>query len=582
MRRVRFTLLSLCAALVLQLTLFAEEEHPLAPLDVSSPRATLRSFNKACEDAYNAVITKRKKSLSRRTARTDVHAQRVMSCLDVSELPQFIRDSRGREVIVCLKEVLDRIDLPREKDIPDAKDIAGIEVVPPPEHWTIPNTEITLSRIQEGPRKGSYVFNAATVNRAIAFYDRVKHLPYKEGATEGLLEWYLSEPGYKWIDDLVSHLPPVWRKRVGGQAVWQWLGVVITSILAVAIMLACYRVGRNLMTKGAERRPLRYGLTLFFPIVAMMVPLEARDFMYEGLNITGHALVTIKFTANIIFLMALIVTILGAGTRFGEIIIASPKIHPQGIDAQFIRLIWRMLSIVAAIIAFLEGGQNMGIPLTTLLAGAGVAGMAVALAAQDTLKNVFGSMMIFLDKPYRIGERILVKGYDGIVEEIGLRSTKIRMLTGHLTTIPNDEMARSDVENVARRPHIRRILDIPLPIDIGADKAQRAVDIVKEILDNHEGQQGDFVPRVWLSDFKRDCIILRVILWYHPAKYWDFVAFSEKLNKQIMEHFESEGIRFALPTTLSYLAQDEKHPLEVKREGERKDQGSSVKGGERG
>jgi MscS family membrane protein len=66
--------------------------------------------------------------------------------------------------------------------------------------------------------------------------------------------------------------------------------------------------------------------------------------------------------------------------------------------------------------------------------------------------------------PYRIGERIVVKGYDGVVEEVGLRSTKIRMLTGHLTTIPNEEMARCDIENIGRRPSIRRVSDIPVPL----------------------------------------------------------------------------------------------------------------------
>ena len=96
-------------------------------------------------------------------------------------------------------------------------------------------------------------------------------------------------------------------------------------------------------------------------------------------------------------------------------------------------------SIVAAVIVFLEGGKYLGIPLTTLLASAGVGGVAVALAAQDSLKNFFGTMMIILDKPYRLDERIVIKGYDGFVEEIGLRSTKLRLLNGHQATIPNED-----------------------------------------------------------------------------------------------------------------------------------------------
>ena len=195
------------------------------------------------------------------------------------------------------------------------------------------------------------------------------------------------------------------------------------------------------------------------------------------------------------------------------------------------------------------------------MAGAGVGGLALALAAQDMLKNVFGSIMISLDKPYRIGERILVKGYDGVVEEVGLRSTKIRMLTGHQTTIPNEEMARSDIENVGRRPHIRRISDIPVPLDTPHEKVDQAVKLVRGILENHEGMHADFPPRVFFNDFNRDSFNIRMIVWYHPAKYWDYLAFCQDVNQRIVEAFDANGIRFAPPTTATYLAQEEDRTL---------------------
>ena len=129
------------------------------------------------------------------------------------------------------------------------------------------------------------------------------------------------------------------------------------------------------------------------------------------------------------------------------------------------RIVSRLLSISLAVLVFIEGGQYLGIPVTTLLASAGVGGLAVALAAQDTLRNLFGTIMLMADKPFRVGERIVVDDYDGIVEEIGLRSTRIRLLTGHLVTIPNDTLARTDIENVGRRPYIRRVADMRIPLD---------------------------------------------------------------------------------------------------------------------
>jgi MscS family membrane protein len=196
-----------------------------------------------------------------------------------------------------------------------------------------------------------------------------------------------------------------------------------------------------------------------------------------------------------------------------------------------------------------------------LLAGAGVVGMALALSAQDVLKNIFGSIMIILDKPFVVGERIKAKNYDGVVEEIGLRSTKIRLLSGHQAVIPNEDMARSDIENIGRRPYIRRVSAIALPINIGSAKARRAVEIVTGLLDGHEGFNPAFPPRVWLNEFARDHLELRMIYWYHPPNYWDYTAHADRINRQILDAFEKEGITIALPAFTTRIEDATAMPL---------------------
>jgi MscS family membrane protein len=207
--------------------------------------------------------------------------------------------------------------------------------------------------------------------------------------------------------------------------------------------------------------------------------------------------------------------------------------------------------------------DNLGFRVSTLLAGLGVGGLAVALAAQDTLKNLLGSIMILLDKPYKVGQRIVVKGHDGVVEEIGLRSTKMRLLTGHLTTIPNDEMARIDIENIGSRPHIRRLTNITIPYDTPPDKVERSVKIIENILEDHEGMSPEFPPRVYFNEFNPYSLNILMIYWYHPPAYWDFLAFNQRINTQIMHEFENEGIDFAFPTTTTYLASDDHRPLQL-------------------
>ncbi len=555
-------ILILATLLVTRHALAEEISHPLEPADTSSPRATLTSFIDFCNDVY-ADIRNQKRSVVRKDEELVFHARQIVRCLDLSEQPAYLRDHVGREAAVCLKEVLDRIELPPPHWIPDAAAVRRATPEGDPLRWTVPHTAIAIAKVQQGPRRGEFLFTPDTVERAAEFYERVKDLPYRPGASEGFYNWFLSEPGSATLAAIVHWLPDWAQTRVYGQTVWQWVGLVVVNVGGLLVMLAAYLLGRRQPGAKKNARVLRYWVTLLFPIAAMAVPLVVKNLVVDKLVISGGILVLVEFSTNVVFMLALIAVVFSVGNRIAEAIIASPRIHPQGINAQFIRLVARLACICVAALVFLEGGRYLGIPLTTLLAGAGVGGLTLALAAQDTLKNIFGTMMIFLDKPYRIGERIVVKQYDGEVEEIGLRSTKIRLLTGHVASIPNEEMARTDIENIGRRPYIRRIQNIALAMDTPADKVQAALDIIRELLKDHEGMEPEFPPRVYFNEFGKDSLNVRIIYWYHPPNYWDFLAHSERFNVQLIRQFEAAGIKFDLPTSTTYLAQDGEKPLHL-------------------
>ncbi len=229
--------------------------------------------------------------------------------------------------------------------------------------------------------------------------------------------------------------------------------------------------------------------------------------------------------------------------------------------AQMIKLLLRLVVLAVAAIYLIQ--VLSGKPVGTLLAGLGIGALALALAAQDTLKNLFGSIMIMADKPFEIGQRVFVDGFDGVVETVGFRSTRIRTLTGHQVTIPNDKMASTSIENIGRRPHIRRLTNIGLTYDTPPEKVEKALQIVKEILDNHEGMDSEFPPRIYFDEFNEYSLNLKMIYWFHPADYWSFMQFCENTNLKIMKAFEREGIQFAFPTSTTYLAQDDQRQLKI-------------------
>ena len=239
------------------------------------------------------------------------------------------------------------------------------------------------------------------------------------------------------------------------------------------------------------------------------------------------------------------------------------------LDDMLVPIVRKSLRTTIIILVLVQIAQTLSDkPITSIIAGLGIGGLAIALAAQDTIKNFFGSVILFIDKPFEIGNRIVIDGHDGPVEEVGLRSTKIRTLDGHLVTIPNGELVNKSIQNIGKRPYIRRIANLTITYDTSPEKVERALAIVKELLNNHEGMHEDLPPRIYFNDFNADSLNILVIYWYHPPDYWDCMAFTESFNKVVFRRFNEEGIDFAFPTQTLYLAGDPSRPLTIGVRGE--------------
>jgi MscS family membrane protein len=195
-------------------------------------------------------------------------------------------------------------------------------------------------------------------------------------------------------------------------------------------------------------------------------------------------------------------------------------------------------------------------PITSILAGLGIGGLAVALAAQETIKNFFGSLVILADKPFELGDRIVVDAVDGTIESVGFRSTRLRTLDGELVTLPNGDLANRIIRNVGKRRHIRRVASLALPYDTPPDKVERALAIVRELLRDAADLDPDFPARVFFDEFRDSSLNLQVIYWFRPADWWACLAFAERLNLEILRRFTAEGIGFAFPTQTVVLAGD--------------------------
>lgn len=233
------------------------------------------------------------------------------------------------------------------------------------------------------------------------------------------------------------------------------------------------------------------------------------------------------------------------------------------LDDMLAPMVGKSLRVSVVVLVIAQIAQSLSDkPVSTILAGLGVGSLAVALAAKDTIANFFGSLVILSDKPFELGQLIQVGSTKGTVERLGFRSTRLRTLEGHLVTIPNGELANQTIENIGRRPSIRRLTGLTIPYDTPPDKVQEALEIVKDILKDHEGMHPDFPPRVYFNEFNATSLNLFMIYWYHPAEFWDYMAFTEKVNLELLRRFNAAGIEFAFPTQTVMLAGDPARPLE--------------------
>jgi len=230
------------------------------------------------------------------------------------------------------------------------------------------------------------------------------------------------------------------------------------------------------------------------------------------------------------------------------------------LDDMLVPVIRKSLRITIAIIATLFIAETIlgAGQIKTILFSAGVGGIAIALAAKDTIANFFGSITIFADRPFQIDELIKINGHSGPVEDVGFRSTRIRTLQGHLVTIPNSVITNSIVENVGRRPFIRRTSNITITYDSGHTNTKRAVAIIKEVLANvpEVNTDPDKAPRVYFSDFNDWSLNIYMSYWVKPPDYWVYHEVNERVNLEIMKRFEAEKIEFAFPSQTLYVKKD--------------------------
>lgn len=219
------------------------------------------------------------------------------------------------------------------------------------------------------------------------------------------------------------------------------------------------------------------------------------------------------------------------------------------LDKNVVMTIKKAASAVLWIIGLLIAIDAIGINIAAMLTTLGIGGVAVALASQDTVKNIIGGVTVFIDKTFRIGDRIRVAGFDGFVEDIGMRSTRIRTLEGFLVTIPNYQVVEGAVQNVSLEPARKITLQLGLTYDTAPERMNLAMSILKKTPDIIKDIQRDVI--VSFTTFADSSLVITFIYYIRRGK--DNYNTQNAVNMYILKEFNANKLDFAFPSQTLYV-----------------------------
>lgn len=539
------------------------QPFPLEPADTSSPRNTLVNLIDNIVDAYRVRQTAAREhetnsglfmsdKVLEQEALVLFYLNRAVGSVNLSEIPPATRKYVSMEAILQLKEVLDRVPLPPIEEIPDQQTVEAQGL----KRWRVPHTSIDIVQVQEGPRAGEFLFDPQTIAQAPQMYRAVRHLPYLAGETSGIYELFTSTPGRlltpKWLG-WVKNLPDWMKSLYYGKALWQWLALVLTLIVALFVPYFFAHKLRGLDDPGSDFMSVLRRLVV--PGVALIGLWSAEYLLIQQINFTGRSLIfvlnsllipIVLLGAHICYLVALLAA---------ESIISSPRIDTASLDANMLRMIARILGSALGLGIIFYGANHLGIPLLPLVASLGVGGLAVALAARPTLENMIGGIILFVDRPVRVGDFCSFGDHTGTVERIGVRSIEIRARDRTVITVPNATFADMEIINWARCDMMQILTTIGLRYETQLEQLRYVLARLREMCLAHPRIDNDTL-RVRFEGYGASSqdIELRV---YALTRDWsEFFAIREDIMLRVGEIVEEAGTSFAFPSRTLYLGRD--------------------------
>lgn len=356
-------------------------------------------------------------------------------------------------------------------------------------------------------------------------------------------------------ESMIARLPDWMRGDLFGIEMWQFLALSALLLLGLVVRKIIQFVVKRRVSKLVARLGKQGAANLvdtFASPGATLVMAVLLRVLYPQLRLPYGAVMALNVAVRVM----VVVSIVWAAYRFVDVIAEAMSEKAarteSKLDDQLVPLVRKALKILTVLAGALSILQNLNVNVGSLLAGLGIGGVAVALAAKDTVANFFGSVMIFIDKPFQIGDWVVVAGVEGIVEEVGFRSTRVRTFYNSVVTIPNAKFTEAEIDNYGRRRYRRVFATLRLTHDTTPEQMQAFVEGIRAIIRANPYTRKDYYE-VHMSGLGEHSLDVMLYYFFEVSSWSDEVRERHNVYLEIMRLAKSIGVAFALPTRTLHI-----------------------------
>ena len=357
---------------------------------------------------------------------------------------------------------------------------------------------------------------------------------------EGLIDKHRSELSFG-LDQIEILQIPILHKPL-----WQYIASGIYLLIAFYLSRLVDWFAKNRLTQWVKRTGTKWDDVLIHLAHGPVKMLVLVMLFHLGLEVFDWPVWLETWLSRLAFLLlavSLVMVVLRAVDA--TIAIWRGNLKPggdQAFDDQFLVLVGKLLKVAIALVALLMLLDNLHVNITALLGSVSVLGLALGLAAQDTVSNLFGAIAVFVDKPFRVGDVIKVGDIQGAVEEMGLRAARVRTVDGFLVTIPNKTIGANTVTNISRRGAIRLSHSIGLPYETPVPRIKQAIGLIEKVYGDHPLTQ-DLV--VTFNQFGASNLNIEIVWVCKTIEYKTYTRALQEINLAVKERFDAEKVEFS-------------------------------------